>query len=86
MAPAGFAMLKVSLLGVTVTIGRDDESEAHSPDRQPGTKPGMGTGPDQSRWAAMPGRLADSCCPSDWAGQGRSLPLSPAVHREQDTG
>jgi CRP-like cAMP-binding protein len=60
VAPAGFAMLKVSLLGVTVTIGRDDEREAYSPDRQPGTKPGIGTGPDHSRWAAMPGRLADS--------------------------
>lgn len=56
-------MLKVSLLGVTVTIGRDDEREAYSPDRQPGTKPGIkpgiGAGPDHSRWASMPNRLAD---------------------------
>jgi CRP-like cAMP-binding protein len=69
MAPARFAMLKVSLLGVTVTIGRDDESEAYSPGRQPGTKPEIGAGPDRSRWAARPNRLADS------------LPRPPAWHR-----
>lgn len=55
-------MLKVSLLGVTVIIGREDESAARDPDRagpRAWIKPGIGGGPDHSRWASMPNRLAD---------------------------